>query len=615
MKKLGRQINCGDGANLIATVRKAVFKMKKVQILAMAALAAIMAPVAQADDEDYYDDDRQYWYRSGNSPEIDVWVNKGDGAHYYYGEDVAVFFRADDDCYVVVYDVDPSGEVNILFPGSFNGSSYVRGGEIYRVPDYGDDFRLEVAGQSGTEHIFAVASYSYMNPPDFMRYIGYDYGDGSYYDDDYFVVKVRGNLDGFVTNINARICSGPYTVAHTRFFADTHYRHHRHYRYWDHDPYYVSSIWVGCDVPGAEIWIDGVYFGIAPILIPRVVVGYHWIWAYYGGYPCYQRYFYAPHYQRYYIDIRFDYRYKDYRYRRHAFRGWVFEEKKYRNEDGFKERAREYRQKSIRTRSLPPSVVRDYTDRGLLSKDAPIVKKVRSGDSGREIRSSGRTRDTRPDGPGSIERGKEPRTRTSEPNRREREGKIEESNRTGDSPNRINDRGAVEREKNRGNESSRGAKARDDSEKRTGGRDNPDRGVDEGNVIKPERKQGAERSRPADIRDDSERKSTPQKAIEPQGSKARDRSIERRQSEERRKSEMRESRSDENERAKAQVKERRQNDDRKESKKESSKIDKVEKKNSDGDSGKRASVKSAEKKQSRSTNRSSRTQERKERNR
>lgn len=354
-------------------------KMRYFRIaILMAAIAAIAGPVSA----------EHYWYRDNNTPDIEVWTNKGYDANYYYGEDVAVFFRADEDCYALVYDIDPSGEVNVLYPRSLGGSSFVRGGEIYRIPDYGDDFRLEISGRSGNEHIFAVASYDYINPPDYMRYVGYDYGDPRYYDDDYFAIEVRGSLDGFVGRLNARICEGPYAVAHTRFIVDSNYRHHQHYRYWDYDPYYVSSVWVGCDYPGAEVWIDGVFIGIGPVLVPRVVVGYHWVWVYYGGYPCYQRYFYVPHDRRYTIDVRIDRHFKDYRYRRDKFHGWVFDQKRYRNEDGFRERAREVRDKNIRTRSLPSKVIRDYADRGVISKDAPVVRKVRSDSNDRDYRKS-----------------------------------------------------------------------------------------------------------------------------------------------------------------------------------------------------------------------------------
>ncbi|OGC89772.1 MAG: hypothetical protein A2W25_02695 [candidate division Zixibacteria bacterium RBG_16_53_22] len=434
--------NQGGRRILPSAVRKAVFKMKNLTTLAMVILVASMSVVAYADRDDY-DNGRGYWYRSGNTPEIDVWTNKGHDARYYFGEDVAVYFRAEDDCYVVVYDVDPSGNVSILFPSSHNGSSYVEGGRVYRVPDYGDDFRLEIAGGSGDEHIFAVASYDYINPPDFMKYVGYDYGDDSYYDDDYFAIKVRGSLDNFVGSLNARICSGPYVVAHTRFLVDTNYRHHRHYRYWDYDPYYVGSIWIGCDYPGSEIWIDGIFIGIAPILVPRVMVGYHWVWVYYGGYPCYQRYFYVPSYQRFYIDVRIDHRYHDYKFRRRAFRDWVFEEKKYRNEDGFRENAREIRQKNVRNRPLPATIVRDYADRGVISREAPIVKQIRTKDVERDSRPIEGGRNLKPESPRIQDRdAKGPRTRSVEPGDDKRTGKVT------DQMDRMN-KGSIDRDEGR----------------------------------------------------------------------------------------------------------------------------------------------------------------------
>ena len=414
----------GGENNLPLTVRKAVFNMKNLTTLTMVILVASMSVVAYADRDDY-DNNREYWYRSSNTPDIEIWTNKGSDARYYFGEDVAVYFRAEENCYVVVYDVDPSGEVSILFPSSHNGSSYVEGGRIYRVPDYGDDFRLEIAGSSGDEHIFAVASYDYINPPDFMKYVGYDYGDDSYYDDSYFAIKVRGSLDNFVGSLNARICDGPYVVAHTRFLVDTNYRHHRHYRYWDYDPYYVGSIWIGCDFPGSEIWIDGIFIGIAPILVPRVMVGYHWVWVYYGGYPCYQRYFYVPSYQRYNIDVRIDHRYDDYKFRRRAFREWVFEEKQYRNEDGFKDSVREVRQKNVRNRPLPATIVRDYADRGVISREAPIVKQMRSRDVERDSRPVEGGRNLKPESPRTTDHDiKDPRTRSVEPRDNKRNDKI-----------------------------------------------------------------------------------------------------------------------------------------------------------------------------------------------
>ncbi len=320
----------------------------------------------------------EYWDQDNNSPEIEVWTNKGNNSTYYYGEDIAVYFRVERDCYVVVYDIDPSGEVTVLYPTGPYGSTYATADRVYRVPDYEDEFGLEVSSVSGPDHIYAFASFDYINPPDFMRYIGYDYGDPNYYNDDYFVMTVHGDIGDFVNYVNDRLAVGPFSIAHAQFRVDSNYRHHRQYRYWANDPYNVGSVWIGCNFPGSEIWIDGIYYGIAPVLIPSIYVGRHWVWVYYGGYPCYQRYFYVSNYQRYYVNVTIENRYKDYRSRRRSFRNWTFDEERYRNETGFKEKAVRARQKNVRVRTLPARVVRDLHERGAISPDAPIVQRMKS---------------------------------------------------------------------------------------------------------------------------------------------------------------------------------------------------------------------------------------------
>ncbi|UCE66140.1 MAG: DUF4384 domain-containing protein [Candidatus Zixiibacteriota bacterium] len=343
--------------------------MKWFKITIMVALTAWIASQSYA---------YEYYENNNSVPDIELWVNKGPNSTYYYGEDIAVYFRAEQDCYVVVYDIDPSGEVTVLFPSSPFGSTYATAGTVYRIPDYHADFGLEVSSKSGTDYVFAYASYDYINPPDFMRYIGYEYGDPDYYDDSYFVMAVRGDIDDFVDYVSGRLAKGPYTVTHTKFSVNAKYRHHVNYRYWDPDPYYVGSVWVGCEWPGAEIWIDGIYYGIAPILIPSIYFGHHWVWVYYGGYPCYQRYFYIGGYQRYYIHVTIDERYRDYHHRRNSFRDWRFHERRHRNEEGFREKAIRARQDKIRTKSLPPAMVLDLQEKGGIRSGAPIVENARA---------------------------------------------------------------------------------------------------------------------------------------------------------------------------------------------------------------------------------------------
>lgn len=269
-----------------------------------------------------------------NALDIDVWVNKGEGATYYFGEDVAVYFRASDDCYAVIYDIDPAGNVSLLYPAEYDGDCSVRGGEVYRIPDTYDDYRLEVTGPRGKEYVYAVASYDYMESPDFIRYEFYEYGDWDYYYDD-FIHTMHGERAVFVSRLNDRIVNGPYVTASTMFYIDDSYRHHRWYRHWDIEPYYVSSVWIGCNFPYAEVWIDGCYYGIAPILIPSIYIGHHWVWLYYHGYPCWQDYIYIRYGQRYYVDAKIKRRYRDYDYGRSKFKHWEFKQKKHRNDPDF----------------------------------------------------------------------------------------------------------------------------------------------------------------------------------------------------------------------------------------------------------------------------------------
>jgi len=292
---------------------------------------------------------------------VDVWVNKGEGSTYYYGEDVAIYFRANDDCYVVVYDIDPEGNVSLIYPSNYDSDTFVRGGDIYRIPDTYDDYRLEISGPSGSEYIYAVASYNPIQAPGFIRYEFFEYDDWDYYYDD-FIHSVRGERAVFAADLSSRIAGGPHISVSTMFYINADYRHHRWYRHWQYDPYYIGSVWVGTNYPGCEIWIDGVYFGIAPILVPEIYIGRHWIWIYYHGYPCWQNYIYVNHGQRYYVDAKIKRGYRDFDYGRGKLRTWKFKQENHRNEGDFKREAERSRIKHTRPRPNPPSrIVEKYS--------------------------------------------------------------------------------------------------------------------------------------------------------------------------------------------------------------------------------------------------------------
>ncbi|MFQ6003224.1 MAG: DUF4384 domain-containing protein [Candidatus Zixiibacteriota bacterium] len=228
-----------------------------------------------------YDERYEVSHRVIHSPylDIEVWVDRGEGATYYPGEEIKVYFRASRDCYVVIYNINTRGYVSLLYPYDRYDDYYVEGGRTYRIPDRFDDYDLTVDGPAGTEYIQAVASFDPISVPNFPGL--YDY-EGEIY---------AYSLDGedpfeFMEDINQEIVT--YDYASDVCIFNVEYEHPRWY-YWPRVVYVdrpVDVVWGGVyfGYPwGVEVWIDGIFYGITPITIPALVVGRHWVTFWYSG--------------------------------------------------------------------------------------------------------------------------------------------------------------------------------------------------------------------------------------------------------------------------------------------------------------------------------------------
>ena len=211
--------------------------------------------------------------------EIDVWVDKGEGATYNPGENIKVYFQTSRDGYVVIYNIDTRGYVQLLYPVDGEDDPYVEGGRVYRIPDRFDDYELTVDGPDGVEYIQAVASPGPLDLPNFPGEYSYE---GEIY---------AYQLDGedpfeFMADINAEIA--PYDYASDVCVFTVEYPHPKWY-YWPKVVYVdrpVDLYWGGVyfDYPwGVDIWIDGVFYGITPITIPYLIVGRHYVSFWYRG--------------------------------------------------------------------------------------------------------------------------------------------------------------------------------------------------------------------------------------------------------------------------------------------------------------------------------------------
>ena len=217
---------------------------------------------------------------------IDVWTDQGEGAVYYPGERIRVYFKASRDCYVTIYNVDTQGYVHLLYPAGSYDERLVMGGRLYRVPSRGAPYDLVIGGPPGIEYVEAVAS---VEPFHAGRpwYLDPQYGDweenpwalyGSDYEDyaedyDYYVERgiVRGDPFLAIESINRRVIppdypSSDYATAYASFYVGRRVEYPRYVCYdchWDHpgfDPYRT-----GCVV--FDIRIDRTW-----VYSPRIVV-------------------------------------------------------------------------------------------------------------------------------------------------------------------------------------------------------------------------------------------------------------------------------------------------------------------------------------------------------
>lgn len=216
-----------------------------------------------------------------NDLEIRVWTNKADGKSFGQGEHIIVYFQANRDCYVTIYDLDTDGDINLLFPLEYNDPCYVEGGRLYTIPDYYDDFELVVQGPPGDEYIQAVASLDPFDvpawPSKFYKY------------DEYYPLHEDRDAVDFLNYVNHRYfpldnCSARCSVDQTHFevrrnwdydWDDYYGTRPNYYDNYYYDPWgWCGTVYIGYPY-GAAIYIDGWFYGYAPLFIPRIYVGWH----------------------------------------------------------------------------------------------------------------------------------------------------------------------------------------------------------------------------------------------------------------------------------------------------------------------------------------------------
>ncbi len=120
-------------------------------------LAAIIIPLATANGSPV-EFSKGGAARISASGDLDISVRLvgGKGAVFRPGRDINLTFQTSKDAYVVIYNIDSEGYVNLLFPAD-GKLKRVNGRKVYFLPEQGSGIYWETGDKTGVEYIHAVA--------------------------------------------------------------------------------------------------------------------------------------------------------------------------------------------------------------------------------------------------------------------------------------------------------------------------------------------------------------------------------------------------------------------------------------------------------------------------
>jgi hypothetical protein len=238
---------------------------------------------------------------------VELWTDKGSDAVYEPGDLLEVNVRSTDDSYLIVYEIDAEGAVNLLYP--YRGSTgLVEGKRTYVLPPENSQVDLVVQESVGQCFLVAIASNDpfldlpwYLRPydaqADEMGYEGQPNEEEGITSDG----KVVGDPYVAMERIRRRVLAHPddaasFGTAYTTYYVHQQVKYPRYLCYdchrpdywawWDgFDPYYSTCSVFTFRVNWGWSWGPGYWFGAVPYYYYafRPDCGPRWVPTWYAG--------------------------------------------------------------------------------------------------------------------------------------------------------------------------------------------------------------------------------------------------------------------------------------------------------------------------------------------
>ena len=218
--------------------------------------------------------------------DVEIWTGHSDG-EYYEGDNIVVYFRANRDAFIAIYSIDTRGRVSLLFPTFPGEDNYISGGVTYSLPGGDDDYDLVVNGPEGFENIQIIASRERFPIPDWYN--------------DPELVADTDDREAYMDWVNSNyfVDYGGQRFAYDRAVVYVNQWEENYFRPVYYPTYPSWTLYGNCyiDYPwGASIYVNGIYWGCAPLYIPRIAIGWHTVTIYdHWGY-CWEHDFHVSRY-------------------------------------------------------------------------------------------------------------------------------------------------------------------------------------------------------------------------------------------------------------------------------------------------------------------------------
>ena len=223
--------------------------------------------------------------------DVEIWTDRGDDAVYQPGDQMHLKVRTTQDSYLLVYELDTQGNVNLIYPVK-RGTGRIEGKVTFKLPEDITQDELVVEKETGQGFIVAIASEQpFLDLPWYLRpfdpqaaSVGYaDDPEAKKQDEEGFDENGRAVGDPYVVmeRIRRRVLQTPedlesFGTAYTTYYV------HEQVQY----PRYVCN---DCHRPGSWSWWAGFdpYYAHCSVVDFRVNWGWAWgpqIWTAYVPY-------------------------------------------------------------------------------------------------------------------------------------------------------------------------------------------------------------------------------------------------------------------------------------------------------------------------------------------